>query len=129
MSACRHTNNMQPHILIFFLGRDSLKRYLLVCSSLVSGEECACGRAWRSTVGRTGLRICMRREAPLGGVCLACLTLSDSRQVGSRNPLSWRKRLMSFIDHRLIQRVETLGKRKIKKNKQLLLTSGLQQVR
>lgn len=50
--------------------------------------------------------ICMRQEAPLGGVCLVCLTLSDSLRVRSRSSLSWRKRLMSFIDHKLIQRVE-----------------------
>lgn len=64
------------------------------------------------------IRICMRREAPLGGDCLVCLTLSDSRRVGSRRSLSWRKRLMSFIDHRLLlYKIE------------LLLTSRLQQVR
>lgn len=63
-------------------------------------------------------RICMRWEAPVGGVCLVCLMLSDSQQVGNRSSLSWRKRLMSCIDHKLaLYKTE------------LLLTSRLQQVR
>lgn len=43
------------------------------------------------------VRICMRQEAPVGGVRLVCLTLSDSQ--GAEAPSVRGKRLMSFIDH------------------------------
>ncbi len=74
--------------------------------------------------GKDRLGICMQREAPLGGACLVCLTLSDSQRVRSRSPLRWRKRLMSFIDHRLY-REQSLHLFKT----ELLLTSRLQQVK